>query len=282
MMLVSPDDRPTPSPLTQTLARLRLANPYLRVHLGQPGEVSGFSLADILEGEAPLLDVHLGRMARHYQADEREVLARFYLSGFSFHLAHFAVGAFVREQRVPVLAPASLGLTCNTIGFPTALILSREEFFTLPGDGAAFLPGAIPVEDEAALRDQLRFRLVTACQPLVTALCQRARLGERALWIAAAETCAAALIAALPPGTSVARAQAEIEALLGDPASPLRADLEIVTATDADRSPLGLLGHDCCAMFRLPNQPTCTTCPHLPYDQRVAALRSWLVAKARG
>src|ERR1044072_3740328 len=110
-MTASPDDQSAPSPLAQTLARLRQANPYLRVRLGQPGEFGGFSLAAMLNGDRPLLDVHLAAMAPHYQTDEREVLARFSLSGFSFHLAHFAVGAFVREQRVPVLEPGSLGLT---------------------------------------------------------------------------------------------------------------------------------------------------------------------------
>lgn len=280
-MTASLDDRSPPSPLAQTLARLRLANPYMRAHLGDPGEVGGFSLADILEGNSPLLDVHLAAMAGHYQTDEREVLARFYLSGFSFHLAHFAVGAFIREQRVPVLEPASLGLACNTIGFPTALILSQEQFFYLPDDDAACHPAAVPVADEAELRSQLRAQLVTAFQPMITSLRQRARIGERALWIAAAETCAAALIASLPPGTSEARAQAEVGALLGDSASPLRGNPEIVSATDDPRSPFGLLGHDCCAMFRLPNQPYCTTCPHLPYEQRVVALRAWLVAMAR-
>lgn len=249
------------------------------MHLGEPGEVGGFSLAAILDAIPLLLDVHLAALARHYQTDEREVLARFYLTGFSFHLAHFAVGSFVRAQRVPVLEPASLGLTCNMIGFPTALILSQERFFCLPGDDAAHHPGAVPVADEATLRTQLRAQLTTAYQPLVIALRQRARLGERALWIAAAETCAGALIAALPRGGLAELARAEMQALLGDPTSPLRANPEIISATDDDLSPLGLLGHDCCAMFRLPNQPYCTTCPHLPHAARVAALRAWLMAK---
>lgn len=272
----SPDDR-SPSPLARTLAQLRLANPYLRVYLGEPGEVGGSSLPAILNGDSPLLDVHLAAMARHYQTDEREVLARFYLSGFSFHLAHFAVGSFVQAQRVPVLEPASLGLTCNTIGFPTALILSLERFFCLPGDEAAHPPAAVPVADKDALRVQIRAQLVIAYQPLVAALRQRARLGERALWIAAAETCAGALIAALPPGMSVAAARIAVDAFLGDSVSPLRANPEIVSATDDGQSPLGLLGHDCCAIFRLPNQPYCTTCPHLPHAARVAALQAWLL-----
>lgn len=279
MKALSPDDR-SPSPLARTLAQLRLANPYLRVHLDDPGEVSGSSLPAILNGNSPLLDVHLAAMARHYQTDEREVLARFFLSGFSFHLAHFAIGSFMRAQRVPVLEPASLGLTCNTIGFPTALTLCGERFFCLPGDNANHHPAAIPVADEAALRDHLRAQLTMAYQPLIAALRQRARLGERALWIAVAETCPGALIAALPRGGSAELARVEMQALLGNATSPLRANPEIISATDDDLSPLGLLGHDCCAMFRLPKQPYCTTCSHLPHAARVAALRAWLMAKA--
>lgn len=279
-MAASGDDRSPPSPLAQTLARLRLANPYLRVHLGNPGEFGGFSLPAILEDDPPLLDAHLAAMAAQYQTDEQEVLARFYLSGFSFHLAHFAVGVFMREQRVPVLEPASLGLTYNKISFPIALSLCQEQFFCLRSDDAAHHPAALPVDGEAALRAQLRSQVVIAYQPLISALRKRARLGERALWIAAAETCANVLVEALPPRTSASVARAKVESLLGHTASPLRANPEIVSATGDDRSPFGVLGHDCCAMFRLPNQPYCTTCPHLPYEQRVAALRAWLVAKA--
>ena len=238
----------TSSPLARTLARLRLANPYLRVHLGEPGEVGGFSLAAILNGDSPLLDVHLAAMARHYQTDEREVLARFYLSGFSFHLAHFAVGSFVRAQRVPVLEPASLGLTCNSIGFPTVLILSQERFSCLPGDDAAHHPDAILVADEAALRAQLRAQLAIAYQPLLAALRQRARLGERALWIAAAETCANALVNALPRGTSIEVAAQEVQTLLSQSNSPLRAYPEVISAPGQGGGVgrLGILGSDCC------------------------------------
>jgi hypothetical protein len=276
-----PDTEAPSSPLAQTLARLRFADPYLAVHLGDPGAIGGASLASILEGDSPLLDTHLAAMAAHYQTDEREVLARFYLSGFTFHLAHFAVGAFVREQRVPILAPASLGLTCNGIGFPIALALSQDQFFCLPRDGAVDYLAAMPVGDEDALRTQLRDQLVAACEPLIAALRQRARLGERALWIAAAETCAAALIDALPPGTSTAAAVEAVQALVGDAASPLRAHPEIIAPPNREGviNRLGILGSDCCCMYRLPDQPYCATCPHLPRAERIAALQTWLAAQ---
>jgi hypothetical protein len=222
-------------------------------------------------------------MASHYETDEREVLARFYLGGFSFHLAHFSVGTFIREQRVPFLEPASLGLTCNTFGFPTTLTLSQGRFFSLPGDAAAHQPAAIRVADEAELRAQLRAQLITAFQPLIGALRQRARLGERALWIAVAETCAGALVDALPHGTSAADAAREVQALLGDTSSPLRANPEILTAPDQDGGTgrLGILGSDCCCMYQLPDQPYCATCPHRPREDRIAALQAWLVAQTR-
>ena len=266
-----------PSPLAQTLARLRLANPYLRAHLGSLDKAGGFSLGTIHDATQPLLDTHLGAMAAHYQTDEREVLARFYLSGLSFHLAHFAVGAFVREQRVPVLEPAAMGLVCNAMGFPTALTLAGERFACLPGDHAAAHPHALPVTDLEELRNQLHAELVRAFQPLVTALRQRARLGDRALWIAAAEACASALVEALPPGTAVETARAELAALLGAQHSPLRASPEVIGVVGT----LGILGTDCCAMFRLPHQPYCATCPHLPHDARLASLQAWLAAKAQ-
>ena len=274
-------DSAPPSPLAQTLARLRLANPYLRVHLGDPRDIGGFSLAAILDGDSPRLSEHLAAMAAHYQTDDREVLARFYLSGYSFHLAHVALGAFVRERRVPLLEPASLGLACNAVGFPIALTLSQEWFFALPGD-AVHHPLARHVEDEEALRTQLRNQLVLAFQPVILALRQRARLGERALWIAAAETCANALVSALPAGASVDVARQQVQALLGDPHSPLRAHPEVigspVRASGKER--LGILGSDCCCMYRLSGQPYCATCPHRPRAERIAALQGWLAAQS--
>ncbi|MFT4038546.1 MAG: (2Fe-2S)-binding protein [Thermomicrobiales bacterium] len=264
------------APLAQTLARQRRRNPALRVHPGAPQEIGGASMAAIVAGDPPLLDAHLAAMAAHYETEDREVVARFFLSGVTWHLARAAVGACAREQRVPLLPPPALGVACNAAGFPLALSLASEGFACLPQDPAAQHPAAVVVADEAALMACLRTELVSAVQPLIFALRQRARLGERALWIAAAEACAAALVEGLPPGTPSAVAQARVDALLGDPASPLRAHPELVETTGQ----FGLLGHDCCAMYRLPGQPYCATCPHRPRADRLAALQAWLAATA--
>ncbi|MCA9880730.1 MAG: hypothetical protein KC442_23195, partial [Thermomicrobiales bacterium] len=241
---------PGDAPLAQTFERVRAANPYAQVQIGPPAGQPIWPLADLLEPESPARDDHFAIMARQYKTDDPEVLVRAYFGNLVYAMASVTVGPYVVDRRVPLLDLADLRVMVGEWGTPVALVLPGTRFWCLPDDPAANHADAVPVADASTLRRLLRDHLVQVCAPLIAALRPRARIGARALWIAAAEACAGILIDALPSGTSEAEAQDALQALVGAPDTPLRARPEIIMLTSGTSQQLSLLGNDCCVNFR--------------------------------
>jgi hypothetical protein len=270
------------TPLAETYARVRERNPYPRVEIGAHDTHHGWLLPALFDPAHHMLDEHLAIMAREYKTSDLDVLVRFYFGGFTYALASAMVGPFVVDQRVPAVSPDALGFASGAWGAPEALILPHSRFDSLPDDPAAGHDDTVPVADRRALRDLLRGGLIAACEPLIAALRQRARIGARALWIAAAETCAGVLVDALPMGTPELAAQEEVRALIGDPGFALRARPEIIMIAGDGGSGLAMLGSDCCCNFKLAGERYCDTCPHRSREERLAALAAWIAERAPG
>jgi hypothetical protein len=270
------------TPLAQTFARVRQGNPWLQVYAGEHPAGVVCALVALLDADSLVPDEQLALMAGHYKTQDREILVRFSFSSFVYALASATVGPFAVDRRVPVLdlEPADLRVRFGRSGVVDALVLPDTRFWCLPDDVDADHPDALPVADKQALCDLLRGGLVQACAPLIAALRSRARIGARALWISAAETCASILIDALPPGTSAHDAQAATEQLLGDASSPLRARPELIMLSSGAMQHVSMLGSDCCTNFKIPGETYCSTCPHRPRQERIEALQSWLAERA--
>lgn len=264
------------TPLAATFARLRQGNPYLQVHIGALEDQPMWTIPALLDPDQPVINDHLSIMEQEYKTTNGEVLARFYLGGFTYALASMAVAAFVIDRRVPVLDPRTLSLTVGSWGGPESLVLADSRFWCLPDDAEANHPDAIAVLNRDVLRDHLRETIVHLCAPLIAALRQRVKIGERALWIAVAESCAGALVEALPQDSLLADAETETEALIGEASSPLRAKPEIIVLTAGHLRGLGMLGKDCCANFKIPGEPYCDSCPHRPRQERIESMEAWL------
>lgn len=270
------------TPLAQTYGRVRLGNPWLQVYSGEHPAGVVCPLSAWLDTDSLVPDEQLALMAGHYHTEDRDILVRFSFSSFVYALASAAVGAFAIDRRVPVLdlAPADLRVRVGRSGVVDAFVFPDTRFWRLPDDPDANHPDAVPVADEQELRDRLRDGLVHACAPLIAALRSRARIGARALWISAAETCASILIDSLPPGTAASEAQAAADQLIGSAGSPLRARPEIIMLTSGGQQQVGLLGSDCCTNFKIPGEAYCSTCPHRPRHERIEAMQSWLAERA--
>ena len=270
------------APLAQTYERVRLGNPWLQVFASEHPAGVVCPLAALLDADSLIPDEQLALMAGHYKTEERDILVRFSFSSFVYALATATVGPFVVDRRVPVLDldPADLRVRVGRSGVVDALALPDTRFWCLPGDPEATHPDAVPVADERELCDRLRGGLVQACAPLIAALRPRARIGARALWISAAETCASILLDALPPGTPASEAQAATDQLIGSAGSPLRARPEIIMLTSGATRHVSMLGNDCCTNFKIPGETYCSTCPHRPRQERIAAIESWLAERA--
>lgn len=274
-----PDAQPR-TPLEQTFDRVRAGNPYLKVLIGPQPERETCAVATLLAPDAPERDAHFLAMAEEYKTSDPEVLVRSYLGCFGWGLASVTVGPYIVDRRVPVLDPAELRAVMYASGPVEAFVLPGTRFWCLPDDPAAGHPDAVLVADEPHLERLLREHLVSLCGSLITVLRPRARVGARALWIAAAESCAGILVDALPPGTTVDAAQARLRSFIDVSSSPLRARPEVIMLRSGEREHLGLLGNDCCVNFRIPGETYCTTCPHRPREERIAALQSWLAGQA--
>lgn len=267
------------TPLEQTFARVRELNAYLQVRLGAPDDLESWSLPSLCDPASPALDEHLAIMAREYKTANPEVLVRFYFNGLAYTQGSAAVGAFIVDRRVPHLDLASLSLTIGSWGGPDSIILGDTRFHCLADDPAADHADVSPVADREALRDHLREGLIAAYAPMIAALRRRGRVGARALWIAAAETCAAVLVDALPRGATELEARAEVQALIGHAGSPLRAKPEVMMVHAGDKRGLVMLGSDCCCNFKIDGATYCNSCPHRPREERLAALRSWIAER---
>lgn len=268
-----------PAPLLETYTRLRAVNPYLQVHCGRFESCGGVPFAALTAADNATLGERLAIMGREYNTTHADVMARFFFRGFAYYLASATVGPFALERRVPVFTPDALGVTLGSWG-AEAIVIRDSSFYCLPTDAEVRHPEAIPVPDLDALRTTLREAIEAVCAPLIAALRPRARVGARTMWIMAAESCAGALADALPAETSEDEARAEVAALIGEPASLLRAKPEVLALTADGQRGLVLLGDDCCCNFRLDGEDYCDNCPHQPREVRIAALRQWIATRS--
>jgi FhuF-like iron-sulfur protein len=268
------------APLEQTYARVRDGNPYLQVLIGPQPDRETISLEAFLAADAPERDAHFAAMAEQYKTDDAEVLVRSYLGSFVWLLASMSVGPYFVARRVPVLELETLHVAISAAGSPEAIILPDTRFWCLPEDAAADHADALPVADHQDLGSLLRDKLVQFCGSLISALRPRARIGARALWICAAESCAGILIDALPRDSTVAAAEVALRTFIGQPGIPLRARPEVIMLRSGEKQRLALLGSDCCVNFRIPGEDYCSTCPHRPREERIDVLQTWLAGQS--
>lgn len=263
------------APLLQTYARVRAGNPWLQVHIDAPGSGPVCDLAALMADDSLIRDEQFALMPTHYGTTDPDILTRFYFGSFSYMLASATVSALAVDRRSPVLRPENLRVALGSTGRPEALVLPDTAFWCLPDDPDAAHPDACVVADESTLRALLLERLGQIFAPMIAIMRRHARVGARALWISAAETCASVLVDGLTPGTTQEQAYEAVRTLIGAPGAPLRAKPEVITLHAAGRPRLMLLGDDCCTNFKIPGETYCESCPHLPREARIASLQTW-------
>lgn len=213
-----------------------------------------------------------------YKTDIPEVITRFLGGGIVYAVAGAVVGAFVQDRRVPDLSPDNLWLGFAEWGSPNAVSFSGNRFVALPDDPMAGSPEVDVMLTLDALRDLLRDRLSDSFSPLIALLQTRARIGARSLWISAVESCAQAILTAIPINHAGDEAwlRAEIESLICQVDSPLRAQPDLALIASNGRCRLCLIGATCCENFKRAGESYCANCPHRRREERVEALRDWI------
>jgi hypothetical protein len=219
-------------------------------------------------------------MSAWYNTEIPEVLTRFLGGGIVYAVAGAAVGAFSRDRRVPDLRPENVWLCFAEWGSPNAVAFRNDRFVCLPDDPAAASSVVDIVPSVEDLRNLLRERLIELFSPFVTLLRSRARIGARALWQGAAESCAHAILASVPMSSPDDEIwfREEITALICQADSPLRAkpDFELIEVNGRCR--LCLIGSTCCDNFKRAGEDYCSNCPHRRREERIEALREWVAS----
>ncbi|MFF7235091.1 (2Fe-2S)-binding protein [Streptomyces collinus] len=146
-------------------------------------------------------------------------------------------------------------------------------FACLPGDPAAVLPGAVVVDDEEALRAEVRAAVAEHLEPVLVAFGPRMRRRRRALWGTATDEVVEGLwyVARLLGGAEEARAVRELELLLPGATRPYVGAAAFRVLTGPAGEPLPTRDRaSCCMFYTVRPEDTCATCPRTCDSDRVA------------
>ncbi len=258
------------SPLAATIARAAALDQFLTAEVG-PLEAEWFRADALAHAESAVLEEGLARIAAHYPGAERRVAGAFLVGEYAWYLSAAAITAYLAEQRVPDLAPDNIGLRYTTFTWEDHGEVGEGErfdvrflggrFAALATDPAANHPDAIVLPHAAALRNWLRVRLEQHLAPVIEAVAARTRLGKRAQWNLAADSCAAVFLHAGQHLGAEERGCAEGLAFVKAAGSPLRNHgTGYVTLACHGHCQTFRTRGGCCLYYRIEPGNNCSTC----------------------
>lgn len=273
---------PSASPVAAAYARLAEVFTGLRVEELAGDERlprgPGWVTADELGAGGDGLDAFLAwdeaQVLRDYgRAARPDVVAGFGLHRYAWPVCLLVTLPWFLHRRVPRLPARELSFQ-RALG---RIAVRVEEFWCLPGDPLAELPGARVVADEEALRAAAREALAEHFEAVLAGFGPRMRRGRRALWGMVTDEVVESLwyIAALLGEED--RALADLERLMPGTARPyvgtagfreLPGSAEAcggAARTTRDRV-------TCCFFYTLRPEDTCLTCPRTADPERVRRL----------
>jgi ferric iron reductase protein FhuF len=266
-------DRRVP-PLAATLARTRRHAAPRGATVEQPSGSGWVRCGDLLAHGGAELERRLSVLTARW--GRRDVAASFFASWYAGSVVAPAVAAFVGEARVPDLTPGTMSVHAGGDGWFDAAAYHRPRMTVLPADPAAADPTARVVAGLAELRAVLVEGVLGHLEPVVTALCRRARLGPPALWGLAAAQCASVFLAAGRERGDPDGARAAADAFFAVACPPMRARPTWHAFEHAGRRHLWMRRGSCCLAHRLPATEHCASCPFTPAEERETRLRRWL------
>jgi hypothetical protein len=260
-------------PLLETIERIAGFNNHLQVRLG-PQEGQGWVRAvEFLDPHSPFLERAEARIGAQYETDDRKIRTGWTFAYYCWPIAVVGVAAYLAEQRVPDLAPASLALHLDDDGDIDGIALLSRRFAALPGDPAAEHADVLVLPDQDALRGHLRAAVEAHLAPLVEIVRARGGWGQRALWATVADRLAYAAIwlsQALQRDSATCRQ--EVQALVATP--PLKGKTGVQEVQHNGQRQLFLQRGACCLAYTLPAHNYCAICPLLSSDERTRRLQA--------
>jgi hypothetical protein len=281
--------RTTQTPLAETIARVTVLDDYLYTDVGDL-EAGWVRADELMRADAPHLDQGLALSVARYPGAEQRVAGAFFIGHYVWYLTAAAIGSYLAERRVPDLARTNVALRYGMFAWEEDGESGESEridvrflsgrFAALPDDPAADHPDALIMPDEAALREWLRLTIEAHIEPLVEAIAACTRLGRRAQWNLAADSCASLFSYAGQHLQAAERARAEGLTFIKAPGSPMRASHTSFTTLEWN-------GHQdtfverggCCLYYRVAEGHNCLTCPLQPEEARKQRLLTYMESR---
>jgi hypothetical protein len=276
-------------PLATTLAQASALYEQFECAYG-PSADGWLHASDLLQHESAALQLCLARSVAQHPNASRRVSGSFFLGEYVWYVVGAAVGSYLAARRVPTLDAKQLALCYHTYTWHEGEESGEAEriavrflcgrFAALPDDPAADHPDATVLPDQAALHDHLRWQIETHLAPLIAAVSNTTRLGQRAQWALAADTLASLFLYLGEAHGNAEAARAEGLGLIKAPGSPLyNAQTGYVTLEYQGVCETFRQRGGCCLYYKIEPGNNCTTCVLRPEEERNARLLAYMAEK---
>jgi len=252
----NPNTTVAPLEIDLLLERAAAFGSYFSALAALPDEPGWVPSAALAEPESPALSVLLDRIEAETGSANGRMLSAFLVHRYAWRLAAPAAAVYLAADTLPDLAADAVWL--NPAAEPIDVAYTSR--------WGAIRDGSFASRTE--LETWFRQGFAAHLAPLVAQLRARLPLGERAMWVIAADACAAAFLAAGELLGDERRAVARFRsAILDPPDSRFRSRMSFFTVR-VDGTPRTVLRRgSCCQSFRIDDE-FCSTCPRVPVREQ--------------
>lgn len=270
-------------PLAHTFARAGAMSPYLKAEVGAPQGPGWIAAMEDFTPGALWMEQLIAHTQARFRTTAPVITASAILQGYQWPPISAAIACYLLDRRVPALSLENSRVHYTADFAADALALLDGRFAALPDDPAADHPDAAVVADLDALRVALRRAIETHLDGVIDRLDVCCGCATRGLWLTAADACAGALVWLMQecdPRTDMARIEAEVEALIRVPGSPLYSrQIGLIRVTYQDCEEIFPDRATCCHWYRTEGGDYCSTCPKRTVEDRTRQLMNYLAEK---
>lgn len=274
-------------PLLETLQRAHDLGAHMStIQLAPEGE-GWMPLRSLVAPSGERLCELMGRVANHFQVDNRRAPASLFVGDIAFALMALATACYLLDHRVPHMTPDSVWLKFDERGDVGGLALSDYRFAALADDPAAHITphraayhaDCVVLSSVDELQEHLLAQASECLQLLIQAVRSHSTLGVPAMWALAADYTASAPV-------YVGRAMKEEERALAlarqlsARQSPLRRKRDFIHIEESGLSYDLVDRLSCCLYYQCKEGRYCSSCPHRPPEERINLIKTWLANTA--
>jgi hypothetical protein len=255
-MLEVVSNRSAPAAIEPALEQAGVWGSYFAAFTELPEEPGWAPAVTLASSRSRALDEQLQRIADETCSRNGRVLSAFVVHRYAWRLAAPAASVYLAADALPDVGRYAVWLK------PDADPLG----IAYTGVWGSLRDGTFV--NRADLETWFRTQLTDHLAPLVAELRSRLPLGERAMWVIAADACASAFLAAGEQLDDEARAVARIRSLLLDPPGTAFGGRTSFFTIDLDgRTRTVVRRGSCCQSFRV-DGAFCSTCPRVPETEQ--------------